>query len=60
MFALTANAQPAIAGYLRDGELFRPDGIHVLTITPGGISGIVAFRDPSLLGAFGLPATLEP
>jgi RNA polymerase sigma-70 factor, ECF subfamily len=55
----SANGQPALAFYQRG-----PDGVHrahvlqVLTCTPAGIARIVAFRNPDLLAAFGLPPEL--
>jgi RNA polymerase sigma-70 factor, ECF subfamily len=52
----TANGQPALAEYLRDGDGFAAHGISVLTLEGGRISGILAFLDASLFPRFGLPA----
>ena len=55
----SANGQPALAVYQRD-----PDGVHrahvvqVLTCTTAGVARIVAFRNPGLFAAFGLPPEL--
>jgi hypothetical protein len=38
--------------------LFHGHSVHVLTVTATGIARIVAFSDPALVPAFGLPATL--
>jgi RNA polymerase sigma-70 factor, ECF subfamily len=55
----TANAQPAVATYrLRDGG-FRLYAIQVLTLEADQVTAIVAFREPSLFPAFGLPPTLD-
>lgn len=49
-----ANGQPAVAFRDRgpNGEL-RDYGVQVLTVSPGGISRIVAFNDPSLVARCG-------
>ncbi|MFF0265429.1 sigma-70 family RNA polymerase sigma factor [Kribbella sp. NPDC004536] len=51
----SANGQPAFAVYARDhnGE-YRPHAIHVLTLTPQGVSRIVAFHGGALFPLFGL------
>ena len=57
----SANGQPALAVYQR-----TPDGAHhahvvqVLTCTTAGVARIVAFRNPGLFAAFGLPPELPP
>jgi RNA polymerase sigma-70 factor (ECF subfamily) len=60
LVATTANGQPAAAVYHRDltGEL-RPHGIVVVAATASGISRVVEFHDPSLVGAFGFPDLLS-
>jgi RNA polymerase sigma-70 factor (ECF subfamily) len=53
----TANGQPAAAAYRRDGDgAHHAFGVAVLTVTPNGIANIVAFCEPGLVAAFGLPA----
>ena len=51
-----ANAQPAVAAYLRDGAIARAYGIMVLTVHAGLIVEITGFADPELFPLFGLPA----
>ncbi|GAB3907189.1 sigma-70 family RNA polymerase sigma factor [Kibdelosporangium lantanae] len=51
-----ANGQPAVATYTRAGEAHA---LHVLTVTPVGISRIVDFLDVDLFGVFGLPALVN-
>jgi RNA polymerase sigma-70 factor (ECF subfamily) len=52
MTPMRANGQPAFALYA-GGE---PHAIHVLEVTTEGIASVVAFHDPQLFAAFGLPA----
>jgi RNA polymerase sigma-70 factor (ECF subfamily) len=60
------------AGDGRGGELFRPHCVQMLMFGPRtgaggagtgagglGVAGIIAFRDPSMFGLFGLPAVLS-
>ncbi|KAB2359526.1 RNA polymerase subunit sigma-70, partial [Actinomadura montaniterrae] len=56
----SANGRPASAAYLRgpDGA-YRAHCLQVLTVTGGGISGVVAFLDPALFPRFGLPPELS-
>jgi RNA polymerase sigma-70 factor (ECF subfamily) len=58
MVPATANGQPAVAAYARDaGGVLRAQGLHVLTLTPAGISHVVAFLDADLAARYGpLPA----
>ena len=57
-----ANGQPAAAMYMRsprpDGDRHLPFQLHVLDISPGGVSHVVAFLDTSVFPKFGLPAAL--
>lgn len=56
MIATTANGQPAAAVYHRDADgALRAHGIVVLAATATGVSRVVEFRDPPLVGMFGLP-----
>jgi RNA polymerase sigma-70 factor (ECF subfamily) len=54
-----ANGQPALAIYRRaeDGTR-RAYGVQVLTLRASRIAGVVAFLDPGLFPAFGLPSEL--
>jgi RNA polymerase sigma-70 factor (TIGR02960 family) len=60
MIPVRANGQPAFAEYQRaaDGS-YAANGIQVLTLIGARISRIVAFIDPALVPAFGLPPTLS-
>jgi RNA polymerase sigma-70 factor, ECF subfamily len=60
LLPITANGQPAAAGYLRrPGETeFRPFVLTVLRVENGRLIDIAAFEQPSLFPAFGLPASL--
>ncbi|MGW5673209.1 sigma-70 family RNA polymerase sigma factor, partial [Micromonospora sp. NPDC003776] len=57
-----ANAQPALASYLRRGAAgpYLPWSIDVLTLRDGRIAGITSFLDAAQFAAFGLPAALPP
>jgi RNA polymerase sigma-70 factor, ECF subfamily len=55
----SANGQPALAVYQRDcGGAHRAHVVQVLGCSPAGVARIVAFRDPGLFAAFGLPPEL--
>ena len=59
MRPVAANGQPALAGYLRDGDgVYRAHAIQVITVSGPLISHVVSFNDPGLLGVFGLPPVL--
>ncbi|MFF2554447.1 sigma-70 family RNA polymerase sigma factor [Nocardia sp. NPDC058058] len=56
MLPTRANNQPAVVTYHRNaGGVLTPYGVAVLTATPTGITGVVAFQDPNLVAAFGFP-----
>jgi RNA polymerase sigma-70 factor (ECF subfamily) len=59
MIPTTANGQPAAVVYHRDadGEL-RADGTVVLAATAAGVSRVIKFHDPALVGTFGFPDVL--
>jgi RNA polymerase sigma-70 factor (ECF subfamily) len=61
LLPLTANGQPAAAMYMRlpetDGR-HVPFQLHVLDVSPSGVSHVVAFLDTSLFAKFGLPEAL--
>ena len=54
----TANGQPTAAMYMREGDEHVAFQLHVLAVTPGGVSHVVAFLDTTLFAKFGLPASL--
>jgi RNA polymerase sigma-70 factor (ECF subfamily) len=55
-----ANRQPALAVYDWDAgqQLYLPFAIKLLAIEGSRIAGIVAFTDPRVFAAFGLPASI--
>ena len=54
-----ANGQPAFALYLREQTgACRAHAIHVLSLDGARIAGVVAFHEPDLFAAFGLPQLL--
>ncbi len=50
-----ANGQPAFGWYRRDGAVYRPFAIQVLTIDGYLMSDITTFANPALFKPFGLP-----
>lgn len=61
LLPLTANGQPAAAMYMRRPEIdgrHMPFQLHVLDVSPSGVSHVVAFLDTSLFAKFGLPEAL--
>jgi RNA polymerase sigma-70 factor (ECF subfamily) len=61
LLPLTANGQPAAAMYMRLPETAGrhvPFQLHVLDVSPSGVSHVVAFLDTSLFAKFGLPEAL--
>jgi RNA polymerase sigma-70 factor (ECF subfamily) len=53
-----ANGQYAFGLYMRDGDVFKPFNMPVLTLTPEGVSHVACFFDLRLFETFGLPASL--
>jgi len=54
-----ANGQPALAAYLRGPDgVYQAHAVQVLTLSAARIARIVAFQDPGLFPAFGLPPVL--
>jgi RNA polymerase sigma-70 factor, ECF subfamily len=58
MLPLIANDQPAAAMYMRMGEVHVPFQLHVLDVSSGRVSHVVAFLDGALFPKFGLPGSL--
>jgi RNA polymerase sigma-70 factor (ECF subfamily) len=55
-----ANGQPAFAVYRRaEDGIYRAYGVQVLTLRESRVASVVAFIDPGLLAAFGLPSELS-
>jgi RNA polymerase sigma-70 factor, ECF subfamily len=61
MVETAANGQPAFAMYARgrDGG-FHGYSLQVLTLTKAGVASVLAFHQPSLFPAFGLPIDRFP
>jgi RNA polymerase sigma-70 factor (ECF subfamily) len=53
-----ANGQHAFGLYMRDGDVYRPFNLPVLTLAPDGVRHVTCFFDVRLFETFGLPATL--
>ena len=53
-----ANGQPAFGLYMRDGDVYRPFNLPVLTLTADGVSHVSSFFDLRLFRTFGLPEQL--
>jgi RNA polymerase sigma-70 factor (ECF subfamily) len=53
-----ANGQFAFGLYMRDGDLYRPFNLPVLTLTPQGVSHVSSFFDLRLFATFGLPESI--
>jgi RNA polymerase sigma-70 factor (TIGR02960 family) len=55
MVPTRANGQPALAAYeLGTDGVYRPHGLHVLTLIGGRVARITAFNDASLVAAAGM------
>ncbi|MBO0883438.1 MAG: nuclear transport factor 2 family protein, partial [Mycobacterium sp.] len=55
----TANRQPAVAAYCRNGATYDLHTLQVFTATAAGISRNVVFQIPAVFAAFGLAPTLK-
>ncbi|GIM95479.1 sigma-70 family RNA polymerase sigma factor [Paractinoplanes toevensis] len=53
-----ANGQHAFGLYMRDGDVYRPFNLPVLTLTKDGVSHVSSFFDLRLFETFGLPESL--
>jgi hypothetical protein len=53
-----ANGQYAFGLYMRDGDVYRPFNMPVLTLAPDGVSHVACFFDLRLFKTFGLPESL--
>ncbi|HEX5144174.1 MAG TPA: sigma-70 family RNA polymerase sigma factor [Mycobacterium sp.] len=60
MLPLTANGQPAAAMYMRNPQtgVHEAFQLHVLDVTDGAVTHVVAFLDTSVFPKFGLPERL--
>ncbi|MFD7154239.1 sigma-70 family RNA polymerase sigma factor [Kribbella sp. NPDC059898] len=56
LVATSANGQPAFAMYIRGADdQFHAHSVKVLTLTKDAVSAVLAFHQPALFPAFGLP-----
>jgi RNA polymerase sigma-70 factor (ECF subfamily) len=53
-----ANGQPAFGLYMRQGDVYKPFNLPVLTLTPSGVSHVSCFFDLRLFETFGLPSSI--
>ncbi len=53
-----ANGQIAYGLYMRDGDVYRPFNLPVLTLSADGVSHVSCFFDLRLFETFGLPSAL--
>ena len=53
-----ANGQHAFGLYMRDGDVYRPFNLPVLTLAADGVRHVTCFFDLRLFEKFGLPETL--
>ena len=58
MIPVVANGQPGAAMYMREGDRHVPFQLHVLDVSAGRVSHVVAFLDDALFAKFGLPGSL--
>jgi RNA polymerase sigma-70 factor (ECF subfamily) len=58
LIPVVANGQLGAAMYLRAGDVHVPFQLHVLDVSAGGVSHVVAFLDGTLFKKFGLPSSL--
>jgi len=58
MLPVVANGQPGAAMYMREGDRHVPFQLHVLDMSAGRVSHVVAFLDDTLFAKFGLPGSL--
>jgi RNA polymerase sigma-70 factor, ECF subfamily len=53
-----ANGQPAFGLYMREGDVYRPFNLPVLTLSSSGVEHVASFFDTRLFATFGLPELL--
>jgi RNA polymerase sigma-70 factor (ECF subfamily) len=54
----SANGQHAFGLYMRDGDVYRPFNLPVLTLSKDGVTHVSSFFDLRLFRTFGLPESL--
>ncbi|MFD0525332.1 sigma-70 family RNA polymerase sigma factor [Paractinoplanes durhamensis] len=58
LLPIRANGQHGFGLYMRDGDVYRPFNMPVLTLTKDGVSHVSCFFDLRLFRTFGLPEKL--
>jgi len=58
LLPIEANGQAGFGLYMREGDVYKPFNMPVLTIGPEGVTHVVCFFDLSLFATFGLPESL--
>jgi RNA polymerase sigma-70 factor (ECF subfamily) len=53
-----ANGQAAFGLYMREGDVYKPFNLPVLTLTRSGVSHVSCFFDLRLFDTFGLPSSI--
>jgi RNA polymerase sigma-70 factor, ECF subfamily len=53
-----ANGQAAFGLYMREGDVYKPFNLPVLTLTRSGVSHVSSFFDLRLFDTFGLPSSI--
>jgi RNA polymerase sigma-70 factor (ECF subfamily) len=53
-----ANGQAAFGLYMREGDVYKPFNLPVLTLTRSGVSHVSCFFDRRLFDTFGLPSSI--
>jgi RNA polymerase sigma-70 factor, ECF subfamily len=57
---VSANGQPALAGYVPAGDHLAYHSLQLLTVADDQVTRNVVFADPRLAADFGLPASMPP
>nr|WP_281355747.1 sigma-70 family RNA polymerase sigma factor [Amycolatopsis acididurans] len=55
---ISANGQPAFGLYMREGEVYVPFNMPVLTLSDEGVEHVSCFFDTTLFAKFGLPESI--
>jgi RNA polymerase sigma-70 factor (ECF subfamily) len=58
LISTMANGQHAFGLYMRNGDVYEPFNLPVLTLTAEGVSHVSSFFDRRLFRTFGLPGSL--
>ncbi|SFI99580.1 RNA polymerase sigma-70 factor, ECF subfamily [Amycolatopsis sacchari] len=58
LLPIRSNGQPGFGLYVRDGDVYRPFNMPVLTLSKSGVRHVTCFFDTGLFAKFGLPEVL--